>query len=107
MGSRSRRLRSLYAFESFDHFIELWLAMCSCPPSREDYEQMVDGYVAECRRQNVRYLEAHFTPFNHERCGFGGERALDIVTRRLQDAEANAGPVTRLMLDTPSETGEE
>ena len=100
-------LRSLYAFESFDRFIELWLAMCSCLRSQQDYEQMVDGYVAECQRQNVRYVEAHFTPFNHERYGFGGERALDVVTKRLQNAEANAGPVTRLILDIPGEAGEE
>jgi len=52
-------LRGLYRFESFDKFIDLWLAMCSCLKSPEDYEQMVDGFVAECRRQNVRYVEAH------------------------------------------------
>ncbi len=99
--------RALYAFESFDRFIELWLAMCSCLRSREDYEQMVDGFVAECRRQNVRYVEAHFTPYNHERYGFGGERALDVVTRCLQAAEVGGGPVTRLILDIPSEAGNE
>ena len=100
-------LRSLYEFESFDKFIELWLAMCSCLKSAEDYEQMADGFVAECRRQNIRYVEAHFTPYNHERFGFGGERALDIVTRRLQSAERDGGPVTRLILDIPSEAADE
>ena len=101
------KLRALYEFESFDKFIELWLAMCSCLKSPEDYEQMADGFVAECRRQNIRYLEAHFPPYNHERYGFGGERALDIVTRRLQAAERDGGPVTRLILDIPSEAADE
>ena len=100
-------LRTLYEFESFDKFIELWLAMCSCLQSPEDYEQMADGFVAECRRQNIRYVEAHFTPYNHERYGFGGERALDIVTGRLQAAERDGGPVTRLILDIPSEAADE
>lgn len=99
-------LRGLYRFESFDKFIELWLAMCSCLKSPEDYEQMVDGFVAECRRQNIRYVEAHFTPYNHELFGFGGERALDVVTRRLQSAEKDGGPVTRLILDIPSEAAD-
>jgi len=99
-------LRGLYRFESFDRFIELWLAMCSCLKSPEDYEQMVDGFVAECRRQNIRYVEAHFTPYNHELFGFGGERALEVVTRRLQSAEKDGGPVTRLILDIPSEAAD-
>jgi len=98
------QLRRLYAFEDFDKFIELWLIMCACLKKPADYEQMVDAFVAECRRQNIRYVEAHFTPYNHERFGFGGRRALDIVTRRLEDAAWEGGPVVRLIADIPSES---
>src|SRR5204863_8399649 len=28
-----------------------------------------------------------FTPYNHERFGFGARRALDVVTRRIEAAE--------------------
>lgn len=97
-------LRRLYAFDHFDKFVELWLVMCACLKTAADYEQMVDGFLAECRRQNIRYVEAHFTPYNHERFGFGGRRALDIVTRRLEDAEREGGPVVRLITDIPSES---
>jgi adenosine deaminase len=78
--------------------------MCACLKSEADYEAMVDGFVAECRRQNIRYVEAHFTPYNHERFGFGGRRALDVVTRRLVASEAAGGPVVRLITDIPSES---
>jgi adenosine deaminase len=98
-------LRALYTFESFDHFIELWLLMCSCLKSPADYERMVDGFVEECQRQRIRYVEAHFTPYNHELLGIGGRRALDVVTKRLQAAEAAGGPVVRLITDIPSEAG--
>jgi len=97
-------LRTLYDFQSFDKFIELWLAMCACLRTESDYEQMVDGFVAECERQRIRYVEAHFTPYNHERFGFGGRRALDVVTRRLLAAEAAGGPIVRLITDIPSES---
>lgn len=97
-------LKALYRFESFDHFVRLWLAMCACLRTPADYEHMVDAFVADCERQNVRYVEAHFTPYNHERYGFGGRRALDIVTRRLRDAETAGGPVVRLITDIPSES---
>ena len=97
-------LRRLYVFEHFGKFIELWLAMCACLKTPADFERMVDGYVAECVRQNVRYVEAHFTPYNHELLGFGGRKALDVVTARLQAAEAAGAVVTRLITDIPSES---
>jgi aminodeoxyfutalosine deaminase len=97
-------LKTLYTFESFDQFIELWLTMCACFRTESDYELMVDGFVAECVRQNIRYVEAHFTPFNHR--AFGGRRALDIVTRRLQATCATGGPVVRLIVDIPGESAD-
>jgi aminodeoxyfutalosine deaminase len=97
-------LRRLYVFEHFGKFIELWLAMCACLKTEADYERMVDGHVAECARQNIRYVEAHFTPYNHELLGIGGRRALEVVTRRLQAAEAAGGVATRLVTDIPSES---
>ena len=100
-------LRRLYVFEDFSKFITLWLAMCRCLKTEGDYIGMVDGYVGECRHQNIRYAEVHFTPYNHERFGIGGRRALTIVTRRLQEAEASGGPVTRIIADIPSESSGE
>src|ERR1051325_3506250 len=97
-------LRALYAFEDFDKFLHLWLAMCRCLQRDDDYALMVDAFVDECRRQNIRYVEAHFTPYNHERFGFGARRALAIVTRRIEAAERGGGPVIRLITDIPSES---
>ena len=97
-------LKALYAFEDFDKFLHLWLAMCRCLRSDADYALMVDAFVDECRRQNIRYVEAHFTPYNHERYGFGARRALALVTRRIEAAEGEGGPVIRLITDIPSES---
>ena len=99
-------MRRLYDFESFDRFIELWMAMCSCLRTEADYERMVDGFLAECARQNVRYAEVHFTPYNHETLGIGARRSLEVVTRRLLASEAAAGPVVRIITDIPSESAE-
>ncbi|HVE86321.1 MAG TPA: adenosine deaminase [Myxococcales bacterium] len=100
-------LKALYEFESFDKFLQLWLAMCACLRTAADYEQLVDGFVAECARQNIRYVEAHFTPHNHQKLGIGGRRALEIVTRRLQASEAAGGPVIRLITDISGECADE
>jgi aminodeoxyfutalosine deaminase len=105
--SSLEELRALYVFESFDRFIELWLLMCSCLRQDVDYEQMVDDFAARCARENLRYVEAHFTPYNHEKLGIGGRRALGIVTRRLEAGERGGGPVVRLIADIPSESAAE
>jgi len=97
-------LRALYAFEGFDKFLSLWMAMCGCLRRAEDYEQMADAFLEGCEAQRIRYVEAHFTPYNHERFGFGGRRALEIVSRRLRAAEDAGGPVARLITDIPSES---
>ncbi len=100
-------LRALYVFEDFGKFVRLWLAMCACLKTDADYVHMVEGYAEDCRRQNIRYVEAHFTPYNHERFGIGGRPALEVVTDALLRAEGNGGPTTRLILDIPSEAGAE
>jgi adenosine deaminase len=100
-------LKKMYAFTSFDVFVKLWLLMCSCFRTPETYERMVDGLLAECALRNTRYAELHFTPYNHEKFGIGGRRALDIVTRRLAAAEAAGGPVVRVIADIAGEAGAE
>ena len=82
----------MYTFTtSFDAFISLWLLMCSCLRTPDDYLRMVDYFLAECERQNIRYAELHFTPFNHEKLGIGGLPVLGIVTSRLQAAQFSRG----------------
>jgi aminodeoxyfutalosine deaminase len=97
-------LQAMYTFKSFDAFITLWLLMCSCLRTPDDYVRMVEGFLSECERQNIRYAELHFTPYNHEKLGIGGLRALEIVSTRLSAAEAADGPVTRLITDIPGES---
>jgi adenosine deaminase len=64
---------------------------------------MVDEYIAEARRQNIRYAEVHFTPYNHEVLGkFGARAAVELITERLQRAESAGGPAVRLIFDIDS-----
>jgi aminodeoxyfutalosine deaminase len=97
-------LRAAYVFESFEPFLQLWLAMHASFVDATAYERMVDDYLAECQRQNVRYAEVHFTPYNHEFQGkLGARQALEVVSARLQAAEAAGGPVVRIIFDIAGE----
>ena len=100
----AQALRATYVFETFDTFIQLWLAMHASFVDATAYERMVDDYLSECRRQNVRYAEVHFTPYNHEFLGrFGAGPALAVISDRLLAAAAAGGPVVRIICDIPSE----
>ena len=92
-------LRTMYEFKNFDSFVKLWLLMCSCLRTPDDYTRMVDGFLSECRRQTIRYVELHFTPYNHERLGIGGRRALEIVTARCEPSLKDAEPGLRYQFE--------
>jgi len=97
-------LRARYRFQDFGQFLDLWQAMHASFRDASAYERMVDDFLAACRQQRIRYAEVHFTPFNHERFGgLGGRRAVEVVARRLEQAEAAGGPVARLILDIPTD----
>jgi adenosine deaminase len=97
-------LRATYVFDSFEPFLILWLAMHASFVDASAYERMVDDFLAECRRQNIRYAEVHFTPYNHEVLGkVSGRAALAIVADRLRAAEAAGGPVVRIICDISGE----
>jgi adenosine deaminase len=99
-------LRTMYEFKDFDSFVKLWLLMCSCLRTPDDYARMVDGFLGECHRQNIRYAELHFTPYNHEKFGIGGATALTIVTKRIEQAQEHGGPVVRLITDISGESAD-
>src|SRR4029450_7424595 len=63
--------RAYYDFKGLDAAPPPWLVMCRSLQKPADYEHMVDAFVADCRLQDIRYVEAHFTPYIHERFGFG------------------------------------
>jgi len=100
----AQALRATYVFDTFETFIQLWLAMHASFVDDTAYLRMVDDFLVECRRQNLRYAEVHFTPFNHQYMApFGAQPALAVISERLLEAEAGGGPVVRLICDIPSE----
>ncbi len=58
-------LRDWYQFTGFDHFIEVYLAICSCIRSADDLELITTEFIKDRADQNIRYSEVIFTPFTH------------------------------------------
>ncbi len=58
-------LHKWYEFTGFDHFIEVYLAICSCIRSAGDLELITNEFIKDRADQNIRYSEVIFTPFTH------------------------------------------
>ena len=65
-------LRDWYTFTDFDHFIEVYIAICACIATAEDFELIAREFLRGQAAQNIRYSEVIFTPYTH----VNGENAL-------------------------------
>src|SRR3954454_11438889 len=66
-------LREFFRFDDFPHFIQAYIAVCSCLRTPYDFETIVLDLGSEAARQNIRYLEVHFNPETNVR-----KRGLDF-----------------------------
>jgi adenosine deaminase len=58
-------LRAWYEFSGFDHFIEVYMTICSCIRSAGDLELITREFIKDRADQNIRYSEVIFTPNTH------------------------------------------
>jgi adenosine deaminase len=56
--------RQWYKFKDFDHFIQVYLTISECLRDAEDIEQITQDFLVGQARQNIRYSEVTFTPYN-------------------------------------------
>jgi adenosine deaminase len=67
-------LRDWYTFTDFDHFIEVYLAICACLANGDDFELVAREFLRGQAAQNIRYSEVIFTPYTHT----NGENAISF-----------------------------
>ena len=54
--------REWFRFRDFPHFIEVYVAICNCLLTVEDYDRVTYELAREAARQNIRYLEVTIAP---------------------------------------------
>lgn len=70
-------LRDWYTFTDFDHFIEIYVAICACIATADDFELIAREFLRNQAAQNIRYSEVIFTPYTHAR----GESAIPFAAQ--------------------------
>lgn len=95
-------LREWYRFRSFDHFIEIYMAISSCLRTAEDIELIAREFLQGQAGQNILYSEVTFTPYSQfVNCGLGFHEQIDAVNRARAWAENELGVRMNLIIDIP------
>jgi adenosine deaminase len=98
-------LRQWFRFRDFEHFVEIYLTCCRCLRDPEDFQLVMEQFLAEQQRQNVLYSEVHFTIGTHLANGVNGEEVAAALFETLAEAESRFGVRARLIPDIVRDVG--
>lgn len=92
-------LRQWYDFESFEHFVHIYVTCSECLRDPEDFQFALRAFAEEQARQNVEYSEVHFTISTHVQQGSNAGEVADALGQSIVEAERNLGVRVRLIPD--------
>ncbi len=93
-------LREFFRFRDFPHFIEVYIAVCSCLRTPEDFATIVAELGEDAAAQNIRYLEIHFNPeTNVRKRGLDFHEMLAGMNRGRSEARQSWGVEMRWIAD--------
>lgn len=92
-------MRDWYTFRGWDHFGDVYDAICTCVQTAADIETMMREFIAGQAAQNIRYTEVTFTP---PRWLPFDEQLAALERARQWGADAH-GVVVNVVIDIPRE----
>lgn len=98
-------LRRWFQFRDFEHFVDIYLTCCRCLRDPEDFQWILDQFMAEQERQNVLYSEIHFTIGTHLANGVNGEEVADALQETLDQGRRERGIRVQLIPDIVRDVG--
>jgi len=93
-------LREFFRFTDFPHFIEAYIAVCTCLRTPDDFATIVREVGEDAAAQNIRYLEIHFNPeTNVRKRGLDFHEMLAGMNRGRAEAREQWGVEMRWIAD--------
>lgn len=90
---------ALYAFTSFDHFLDVWNLTTNCLQTAEDFREITLDYAAQAASHGARYVEAIFSPAERALRGVPFEAMFEGYTAGAAEALGSHGVAMRLTPD--------
>lgn len=93
-------LREFFRFRDFPHFIEVYIAVCNCLRTPDDFTTIVREVGEDAAAQNIQYLEIHFNPeTNVRKRGLDFHEMLTGMNRGRAEARQRWGVEMRWIAD--------
>jgi adenosine deaminase len=91
-------VRAAYAFSNLQDFLDIYYQGMSVLITEQDFHDLTAAYLARARADNVRHVEIFFDPQGHTARGIAFETVIAGITRALDEAEAQHGISSMLIL---------
>ena len=93
-------LERRFRYRDFAHFIETWTWKNGFIREYEDFSFLAEAVARDLSRQNIRYVEAFYSPSDFTRYGLGTQRITDAIRSGLERVpEARISLVADLVRD--------
>ena len=91
-------VRAAYAFSNLQDFLDIYYQGMGVLITEQDFHDLTAAYLARAHADNVRHVEIFFDPQGHTERGVAFETVITGITRALDDARAQYGITSKLIL---------
>ncbi|MBN2380617.1 adenosine deaminase [candidate division WOR-3 bacterium] len=92
-------LRARLRYRDFHHFIETWIWKNSFITESSDFEEIAYQVLHSLKEQNVKYIEAFYSPGDYEHLGMTVHEITENLIRGKERAAADFGIGCELIMD--------
>ncbi|AQA00259.1 adenosine deaminase [Sphingopyxis sp. QXT-31] len=91
-------VRAAYAFSNLQDFLDIYYQGMGVLITEQDFYDLTAAYLARAHADNVRHVEIFFDPQGHTERGVAFETVIAGITRALDEAEAQHGITSKLIM---------
>ena len=91
-------VRAAYDFSNLQDFLDIYYQGMGVLITEQDFTDLTAAYLKRAHADNVRHVEIFFDPQGHTERGVAFETVISGITRALDDARAQHGITSKLIM---------
>jgi adenosine deaminase len=91
-------VRAAYSFHNLQSFLDIYYQGANALQHEQDFYDLTWAYIQRVHAENVVHIEPFFDPQTHTDRGIPFATVIDGITRALNDAQAQLGMSSRLIM---------
>ncbi len=84
-------LRKAYNFDCLQDFLNIYYQGANVLQTEQDFYDLTYAYFEKCKMQNIKHTEIMFDPQTHTERGISFKTVINGISRACEDAKANFG----------------